>query len=117
MPQKLVYTFTAGQSASNESPSLNGCLPIAVRVTGAAWTSASLSFKCDNAPLHVLDGATEYSLTVAVNTLVPCRASDFLGAEVLQLVSGTNATPVAQAANTTVEVYTISRHNAVVPTG
>ena len=80
------------------------------------WTAASLSFKAsidgtNYFPLND-DAGSEYTATVAVDTYHVIDMSNTLGAKYIKLVSGTNATPVNQGAERSIEVVAL-RYNHI----
>jgi hypothetical protein len=108
-----VQTFTIlnGQSVSNEQDMRMWRL-IAIEMP-AAWTAASLSFKSASAsgaevPFTDTAGA-EVTFTVAASKYVAVSDTNnaYRSLAFTQLVSGTNAAPVAQGANRVVNLLVL----------
>ncbi len=75
----------------------------------SAWTAADLTFQVGDGlggwmNLHSADG-TEYTVKAAAGRCVLLPPADFARVRYLRVRSGTSATPVAQAAERTVQLH------------
>jgi hypothetical protein len=101
----ISLTIKNGQSTS-EIRRANGGVPVAIKLS-PAWTTAALSFIVNNAPLRTMDGGPEYSVNASADMLIPLQSGLFSGADTIQICSGTNAAPIAQGQDVTIEMYCV----------
>lgn len=100
-------TIGAGASLSTSVAVGKACTPIGLQMP-AAWTAAVITFRAavsSETPQSLYDTYdTQITATVAQSRYILLDPAQFLGVRVIQLRSGTAASPVNQAAARTIKV-------------